>query len=195
MIVNGLPAGSQVINPVSPVYPEDAFKTSTLTPEEKAELESLKEMKQKFLDLTYGVEYEWIYFCEQDKAATMQLNFNRDNAPEFYADVDAAMEAGDEAYENFLISLYEEDVYRMYVLRLVEDHRSFNRYELLPIEDSSVQPANTYLPTWNPVKGLTGWNVDVEAENDGFLLCGQSAPTSAVVVAFMKVKENYRGQF
>ena len=155
----------------------------------------LAETKQELLDLTYGVEYEWIYFYDQPTSATMALGFDRETAPKFYEDVDAAMAAGDAEYESFLYSIYEQDIYRMYVLKVVADHKVFNRYELLPVEDSTAQPANTYLPTWNPVKGLTGWNVDTEVDTKGFTLCGSSAPTSAMTFAFMKVKEEYRGKF
>jgi hypothetical protein len=155
----------------------------------------LAKTKQELLDLTYGVEYEWIYFYDQPTSATMALGFDRATAPKFYEDVDAAIEAGDAEYESFLYSMYEQDIYRMYVLKLVADHKVFNRYELLPIEGSTAQPANTYIPTWNPVKGLTGWNVDTETDTNGFTLTGASAPTSAMTVAFMKVKEEYRGKF
>ena len=86
--------------------------------------------------------------------------------------------------------MYEEDVYRMYILRLTADHRAFNRYELIPLDGHSIQPINTYIPTWNPVKSVTNWNWDPDT---GFLL--DQIPTSEMSFALMKVKPEYRGKF
>lgn len=90
------------------------------------------------------------------------------------------------------MSMYEQDIYRMYVLRPKADHQAFNRYEFLPIEDSAIQPENPYFPTWTPTVSLTCWNWSGD-EDGGFFL--DTIPTSMLTFAFMKVKEEYRGNF
>ena len=76
------------------------------------------------------------------------------------------------------------------------ERRSFskttNRYELIPLEDHSIQPVNTYLPSWNPIKATTSWNWTGD-EDRGFSI--DQGPTSPMIFAFMKVKEEYRGKF
>ena len=73
----------------------------------------------------------------------------------------------------------------MYVLKTSEEHKSFNRYELLPLEDHAIQPVNTYLSKWTPVKSLTSWNWAGD-EDGGFSI--DAAPTSPMSFAFLKVK-------
>ena len=153
----------------------------------------LVETKQQLLDLTYGVEYEWAYEVAQTIAADRELPFNEENAPGFAEDWLPVLESGDDAaIEEFIVNMYEQDIYRMYVMRVVGDHRKDNRYELLPLEDHSIQPENTYLPGWTPMKSTTSWNWRGEGA-DGFFL--DIAPTSPMVFVLMKVKEEYRGKF
>lgn len=148
--------------------------------------DELVETKQQLLDLTYGVEYEWIYFYDQPSVGNT-LGFNQAIAPGFYEDWLPVLETGDDALiEEFIVRMYEEDIYRMYVLKGSAEHRLFNRYELLPLEDHAVQPVNTYLPTWNPVKSLTSWNWNGD-EDGGFSL--DATPTSPMSFAFLKVKK------
>ena len=160
-------------------------------PEEVEEMKAeLAKAKQDLLDLTYGVEYEWIAYAEQPTLDDT-IPFDETNAPEFFEEWNAIFETGDDAYiEEKIIEMYEEDVYRMYVLRLVADHRAFNRYELLPLDGHSIQPENTYIPKWNPVRSLSTWNWDIDA---GFTI--DCIPTSEMVFALMKVKPEYRGKF
>ena len=150
----------------------------------------LAETKQQLLDLTYGVEYEYIYFDVQDAAAETDLKFDPVTAPKFFEEYNAAIDAGQD--EDFIMSMYEQDIYRMYILRIASDHRTMNRYEMIPIEDSEVQPNNDYISSWNPVKNISSWNWT--GDTDGGFTINQG-PTSAMVFAFMKVKEEYRGKF
>ena len=166
--------------------------------EMKTELENTKlelaKTKQQLLDLEYGVEYEWVYFCEQDRDGSDDLGFNQATAPKFYEDWLPVLESGDDSLiEEFIIKMYEEDIYRMYVMRLTIEHRIYNRYELIPLEDHAVQPGpSAYLANWNPTMALKNWNWNSN-EDGGFTLGAK--PTSALVIAFMKVKEEYRGKF
>ena len=161
-----------------------------VSPELEAELSNTK---QQLLDLTYGVDYEWIYFDAQPGALITELNFNQETAPGFYEDWLPVLESGDDAaIEEFIVNMYEQDIYRLYVLRINGEHRSTNRYELIPLEDHSIQPVNTYLPSWNPIKATTSWNWTGD-EDRGFSI--DQGPTSPMIFAFMKVKEEYRGKF
>ena len=161
-----------------------------MTDEERQELENLKEMKQQFLDLTYGVEYEWLYEFAQPAAASNVIGFNRENAPGFFADLDAAIEeAGDEeaGLESFIINVMEQDIYRMYVLRLSSEHRMYNRYEMIPFDGHATQPeASEFLAGWNPTANLHSWTWDGDFEG-GFSI--DAKPSSALVVALLKVKK------
>jgi hypothetical protein len=153
----------------------------------------LAKTKQELLDLTFGVEYEWAYEVSQTIAADMNLPFNEENAPGFAEDWLPVLESGDDAaIEEFIVNMYEQDIYRMYVMRVVGDHRKDNRYELLPLADHAIQPKNDYLPKWTPMKSTTSWNWRGEGA-DGFFL--NVAPTSPMVFLLMKVKEEYRGKF
>ena len=149
------------------------------------------ETKQKLADLTYGVDYEWIYFCEQPSAGLDTLTFNQETAPKFYEDWLPVLESGDDALiEDFIVKMYEEDIYRMYVLRLTIEHRLYNRYELIPLADHAKQPGvSDYLKDWNPTSTLTSWNWTGD-EDGGFTI--DAKPSSGLVIAFMKVKEEFR---
>ena len=155
-----------------------------MTDEERQELENLKEMKQQFLDLTYGVEYEWLYEFAQPAAASNVIGFNRENAPGFFADLD---EAGEEGLEEFITNVMEQDIYRMYVLRLSSEHRMYNRYEMIPFDGHATQPeASEFLAGWNPTANLHSWTWDGDFEG-GFRI--DAKPSSALVVALLKVKK------
>ena len=168
---------------------------STVDPEIENELiatkAELEETKRKLLDTTYGVDYEWIYFCEQPQPGMDKLSFNRETAPKFYEDWLPVLETGDDQLiEEFIMKIYEEDIYRMYVLRLTIEHRLYNRYELVPLKDNAKQPpVSEYLQSWNPTQALTSWNWSGD-EDGGFEI--DAKPSSGLVIAFMKVKEEYR---
>ena len=147
----------------------------------------LAETKQQLLDLTYGVEYEWIYFCEQDEELN-SIGFNRETAPKFYEEIDEAIEAGDEAFEEFIINMYEQDIYRMYVLRIVSEHKYANRYELLPLIDNPHHSRSAFLAKWNATAPVEAWNVDIENDVNGFEFVG-GFPTSPLALAFLKIKK------
>ena len=151
----------------------------------------LLETRQKLADLTYGVEYEWIYFYEQSSAGSDKLGFNQETAPKFYEDWLPVLETGDDALiEEFIMKVYEEDIYRMYVLRISSEHRLYNRYELIPVEAHSKQPGvSDFIKNWNPTGALTSWNWSGE-EDGGFTI--DALPSSPLVFAFMKVKEEFR---
>ena len=169
-----------------------------INPEIEKELNAtkaeLQETKQKLLDLTYGVDYEWIYFCEQTEASSDKLSFNKETAPKFYEDWSPIVESGDEDLMiDFIEKMYVEDIYRMYVLRITGEHRLYNRYELIPLADHEIQPEpSAFLAGWNPTAALKNWNWTGD-EDGGFTLGAK--PSSPLVIAFMKVKEEYRGQF
>ena len=105
----------------------------------------------------------------------------------------AVLNSGDDALlEEWITAMYEEDIYRVYVMKVASDHRFCYRYEMIPLDGHAIQPENTYVPKWNPVKSLTSWNWGGE-EDGGFII--DAAPTSVMTFALMKVKEEYRGNF
>lgn len=159
--------------------------------EARAEIAALKETKNQLLASTFGVEYEWLHIVDQEKADDI-LPINKETAPKFYEDWSPIFESGDEALiEEFITNMYEQDIYRVYIMKLVEEHKLYNRYELLPLADNDKQPVNNYLPNWTPVKSISKWNWGGE-EDGGFVLNG--IPTSRMTFAFMKVKEEYRNK-
>ena len=160
-----------------------------MTDEERQELENLKEMKQQLLDMTYGVEYEWIYEYAQPEAGLNTLGFNRQTAPKFFEDLDAVIEAeGEDAgLEAFVMNLIEQDIYRLYVLRVNSEHRIYNRYELVPFEGNEIQPPTSdYLAGWNPTENLSCWNWN--GDLDGGIVI-DAKPSSGLVFALLKVKK------
>ena len=155
------------------------------------EVEALKTelaaTKQQLLDLTYGVEYEWIYFYDQTSAGIEDLGFNQEIAPGFYEDWLPVLNTGDDALiEEFIVKMYEEDIYRMYVLKLADEHKAFNRYELLPLEDHASQVRSEFMDNWTPVKNVYSWNWGGE-EDGSFTVTGKTL--SAMSFAFLKVKK------
>ena len=167
----------------------------TVDPEIENELSATKaellEARKRLADLTYGVEYEWIYFCEQPNAGMNKLSFNKETAPGFYEDWTPVYESGDDSLmEEFITKMYEEDIYRMYVLRLTIEHRMYNRYEFIPLQDNIKQPGvSEFLKGWDPTSKLTSWNWTGD-EDGGFTI--DAKPSSGLVIAFMKVKEDSR---
>ena len=158
----------------------------------QAEVNSLQQIKQDFLDMTFGVEYEWIYYADQTEICN-DLPFNQENAPGFYEDWLPVLESGDDALiEEFVVKMYSEDIYRMYVMKIASEHKIYNRYELCPLNGHELQPDNEFFKKWTPVVSLTSWNWAGE-EDGGFII--DACPTSQMTFAFMKVKEEYRGKF
>ena len=174
-----------------PVNGEGGGSNPEVDKELAATKAELLETRQKLADLTYGVEYEWIYFYEQSSAGSDKLGFNQETAPKFYEDWLPVLETGDDALiEEFIMKVYEEDIYRMYVLRISSEHRLYNRYELIPVEAHSKQPeVSNFIKNWNPTGALTSWNWGGE-EDGGFTI--DALPSSPLVFAFMKVKEEFR---
>ena len=174
-----------------PVNGEGGGSNPEVDKELAATKAELLETRQKLADLTYGVEYEWIYFYEQSSAGSDKLGFNQETAPKFYEDWLPVLETGDDALiEEFIMKVYEEDIYRMYVLRISSEHRLYNRYELIPVEAHSKQPGvSDFIKNWNPTGALTSWNWSGE-EDGGFTI--DALPSSPLVFAFMKVKEEFR---
>ena len=174
-----------------PVNGEGGGSNPEVDKELAATKAELLEARQKLADLTYGVDYEWIYFCEQPSAGLDKLTFNQETAPKFYEDWLPVLESGDDdLIEDFIVKMYEEDIYRMYVLRLTIEHKLYNRYELIPLADHAKQPGvSDYLKDWNPTSTLTSWNWTGD-EDGGFTI--DAKPSSGLVIAFMKVKEEFR---
>ena len=174
-----------------PVNGEGGGSNPEVDKELAATKAELLEARQKLADLTYGVDYEWIYFCEQPSAGLDNLTFNQETAPKFYEDWLPVLESGDDdLIEDFIVKMYEEDIYRMYVLRLTIEHKLYNRYELIPLADHAKQPGvSDYLKDWNPTSTLTSWNWTGD-EDGGFTI--DAKPSSGLVIAFMKVKEEFR---
>ena len=174
-----------------PVNGEGGGSNPEVDKELAATKAELLETRQKLADLTYGVEYEWIYFYEQSSAGSDKLGFNQETAPKFYEDWLPVLETGDDVLiEEFIMKVYEEDIYRMYVLRISSEHRLYNRYELIPVEAHSKQPGvSDFIKNWNPTGALTSWNWSGE-EDGGFTI--DALPSSPLVFAFMKVKEEFR---
>jgi hypothetical protein len=151
----------------------------------------LANTKQQLLDLTYGVDYEYLYVVDQTDISA-SVPFTREAAPLFWAEWDEVLETGDDAaIEEFIMNMYEQDIYRMYMLKCAEDHKYCNRYDFIKMMDNSVQP-ETVFPNWKncPCTSVSSWNWDEDA---GFVL--DAIPTSKMTLAFMKVKEEYRGKF
>ena len=146
------------------------------TNEVEALKKELAETKQKLFDLTYGVDYEWIYELRQE--VKTDLPFNRELAPEFFAEMDAI---GELEMCNIML---DQDVYRLYALRSVEDHRCHNRYELIPHVENTLQQLGNF-KIWDAFSGITNFQFIGEAEGSLVL---DSYPTTPMIFAFLKVK-------
>ena len=156
----------------------------------RAEIAALKETKDQLLESTFGVEYEWRYEVDQDVMSDT-IPFDENSAPKFYEEWNAVLETGDDALiEEFIMAMYEQDIYRMYIMKVADEHRIYDRYEMIPMDGHEIQPANDYVPKWTPVKDITCWNW---GEDEGFVL--DAIPTSKMTFAFIKVKPEYRGKF
>ena len=154
------------------------------------EIAALKETKDQLLASTFGVEYEWKYEVNQDAISDV-VPFDENNAPKFYEEWNAVLETGNDALiEEFIMAMYEQDIYRMYIMKVADEHKIYNRYEMIPMDGHEIQPANNYVPKWTPVKDVSCWNW---GEDEGFIL--DAIPTSKMTFAFIKVKPEYRGKF
>ena len=148
--------------------------------------EELAETKQRLLDLTYGVDYEWIYEYKQP-GISATIDFNPTNAPKFFEEYHAATEAGGTEEENWWNMLVSEDVYRLYILRIITEPKGLNRYDtLVPHEGNTSQTLGSGVSSWNPIKSVTEFTFDGN-DNNGFLL--DATPTSQVIFALMKVRK------
>ena len=146
----------------------------------------LAETKQRLLDLTYGVDYEWLYELRQSGTGGT-LDFNPSNAPEFFEELHAATQAGGAEEEKWWNALTTEDVYRLYVIRVGIDPKGFNRYDtLIPHDGNSAQTLGGEIAGWEPVKAITSYSFDGN-DNNGFAL--DSTPTSAMIFTLMKVRK------
>ena len=130
------------------------------------------------MDLTYGVDYEWIYYFAQSEIGNV-LGFNAENAPLFWEEFEQNQEN-----EEWWMQFMTEDNFRLYALRLTEDHKLYNRYDaLIPFENSSVQTEGEGLIGWR-VKPSQPWSWNFDGEHISVNL----TPTSTIYFAFMKVK-------
>ena len=145
----------------------------------------LSELKQRLLDLTFGVDYEWKYELKQT-GIDGTLNFNPSNAPKFFEEVHA-LEEGSPEEEEWWTKFYEEDIFRLYAIRVASEPVGFNRYKtLIPLEDNATQTLGEEMADWSAVNGVQTWNFDGNDEN-GFTL---NAPaTSPMVYVLMKIKK------
>ena len=145
----------------------------------------LSELKQRLLDLTFGVDYEWKYELKQT-GIDGTLNFNPSNAPKFFEEVHA-LEEGSPEEEAWWTKFYEEDIFRLYAIRVASEPVGFNRYKtLIPLEDNATQTLGEEMADWSAVNGVQTWNFDGNDEN-GFTL---NAPaTSPMVYVLMKIKK------
>jgi hypothetical protein len=66
----------------------------------------LADTKQRLLDLTYGVDYEWIHIIDQTASGSAKIPFTETDVPEFYEEWHAAENSGDAAIEEFIMSMY-----------------------------------------------------------------------------------------
>ena len=130
--------------------------------------EELEMAKKKLIDMEYGIEYEWLYEIKQEVPG-IEI-FNRDNAPKLFEEMDyieeqyANSQITNNEYEAWWNQFIEKDNYRVYALRLVEDHKALNRYDgLIPYEGSLVQEFGEGLKYWEAVpKDNWSWTFDGE---------------------------------
>ena len=168
----------------------DAGEVPTASSKDFAVLkEELAMANRKLADLTYGVEYEWLYEIRQTKVG--RELFNRDNAPEFFEEVDGieymheSGEMTEEEYAAWWNQFVEADNYRLYALRITEDHKMFNRYDaLIPFDGSEAQEMGEGLIGWEAVPTGGNWCWSFDGEDITINLM----PTSPMVYVFLKVK-------
>ena len=130
--------------------------------------EELEVAKKKLIDMEYGIEYEWLYEVRQDRPG-IEI-FDRNNAPKLFEDMDFVEDQYSNGnitnndYEAWWTQFIEKDNYRVYALRLVEDHKALNRYDaLIPYEGSLVQQPGEGLKYWEAVpKENWSWTFDGE---------------------------------
>lgn len=145
----------------------------------------LAELKQTLLDLTFGVDYEWKYELKQT-GINGTLDFNPSNAPKFFKEIHA-LEEGSPEEEEWWTKFYEEDIFRLYAIRVASEPVGFNRYKtMIPLEDNTTQKLGEEMADWSAVNGVATWNFDGNDEN-GFTV---NAPaTSPMVYVLMKLKK------
>ena len=167
----------------------DAGELPTASDKDIAALEEeLAMTKRKLADLTYGVEYEWLYEIKQTSVG--RELFNRDNAPKFFEEVDGVEymhetgEMSEEEYVEWWNQFIEADNYRVYALRLTEDHKLYNRYDaMIPYDGSEAQEVGEGIVGWEAAPtGNWCWSFDGETISINLM------PTSPMVYVFLKVK-------
>lgn len=145
----------------------------------------LAELKQTLLDLTFGVEYEWKYELKQT-GINGTLDFNPSNAPKFFEEVHA-LEEGSPEEEEWWTKFYEEDIYRLYAIRVASEPVGFNRYKtMIPLEDNTTQKLGEEMADWSAVNGVATWNFDGNDENG---ITVNAPATSPMVYVLMKLKK------
>ena len=143
----------------------------------------LADTKQRLLDLTFGVEYEWYYELKQTGVGSTL--FTREQAPKLYEEFDEIVQLPEAEMEAAIMEMYETDKYRLYALRVATEHKFCNRYDaLIPVEDSTVQVEGEGLKGWAAKPSINPWCWNFDGET--FTLNATS--TSPLVFAVMKVK-------
>ena len=166
----------------------DAGEVPTATNKDvKALEEELALTKRRLADLTYGVEYEWLYEVKQTSVG--RELFDRNNAPELFEEVDCiehSFEHGEiteEEYNAWWMQFVERDNFRLYALRVAEDHKLYNRYDaLIPFDGSEAQEYGEGLIGWEEVPADWRWSFDGEVVTINYM------PTSPMVFVLLKVK-------
>ena len=147
----------------------------------KAEVESLQSEVDHLLkhmnEDTYGVAHEWVYQLNVPNGVS---EIDVSHITELWDDVEAI------GQEEFVLEIYNQDSYRLYVLRCADDHKYMNRYELVPVADNPMQSIGN-IANWQPVKDLSSWTFEGDVENPTIYL--NNAPTSDMIFALLKVKK------
>jgi hypothetical protein len=154
----------------------------------------LQDARNRIIDMTYGVDYEWIYFDTQASVGA-DFTWGPSNAPKFFEYWEPIINSGDDALiEEEILRIYEEDIYRMYVLRCAIDPKNANRYYLIKMEDHAKQHTDPLVANWLAMDHKQpeqwSWNWSGEIKDGSIYLNGE--PSSALIFAFMKVKEEWR---
>ena len=166
----------------------DAGEVPTATNKDvKALEEELALTKRRLADLTYGVEYEWLYEIKQTSVG--RELFDRNNAPELFEEVECIEhkfehgEITEEEYNAWWMQFVERDNYRLYALRVAEDHKLYNRYDaMIPFDGSEAQEYGEGLIGWEEVPADWRWSFDGEVVTINYM------PTSPMVFVLLKVK-------